>query len=85
MIDNAADKRRDFGSIAQLVEHLPYKQGVTGSSPVVSTKNTEDIVFRVFLCLALRDVCLIAASNAIAKAPFSYNRSHMLKMAGDTG
>ena len=26
------------GSIAQLVEHLPYKQGVTGSSPVVSTK-----------------------------------------------
>ncbi len=26
-----------FGSIAQLVEHLPYKQGVTGSSPVVPT------------------------------------------------
>ena len=25
------------GSIAQLGEHLPYKQGVTGSSPVVST------------------------------------------------
>ena len=23
------------GSIAQLGEHLPYKQGVTGSSPVV--------------------------------------------------
>ena len=26
-----------MGSIAQLGEHLPYKQGVTGSSPVVST------------------------------------------------
>ena len=26
-----------FGSIAQLGEHLPYKQGVTGSSPVTST------------------------------------------------
>ena len=29
-----------FGSIAQLGEHLPYKQGVTGSSPVTSTKIT---------------------------------------------
>ena len=27
------------GSIAQLGEHLPYKQGVTGSSPVTSTIN----------------------------------------------
>ena len=27
-----------FGSIAQLGEHLPYKQRVTGSIPVVSTK-----------------------------------------------
>ena len=27
------------GSIAQLGEHLPYKQGVTGSSPVVPTSN----------------------------------------------
>ena len=26
-----------FGSIAQLGEHLPYKQRVTGSSPVTST------------------------------------------------
>ena len=25
------------GRIAQLGEHLPYKQGVTGSSPVVPT------------------------------------------------
>ena len=27
------------GSIAQLGEHLPYKQEVTGSSPVVPTTN----------------------------------------------
>ena len=27
-----------FGDIAQQEEHLPYKQGVTGSSPVISTK-----------------------------------------------
>ena len=29
--------KRHFGSIAQLGEHLPYKQRVTGSSPVVPT------------------------------------------------
>ena len=29
--------RHRCGSIAQLGEHLPYKQGVTGSSPVVPT------------------------------------------------
>ena len=28
-----------FGRIAQLGEHLPYKQGVTGSIPVVPTIN----------------------------------------------
>ena len=27
-----------YGILAQLGEHLPYKQGVTGSSPVTSTK-----------------------------------------------
>ena len=28
---------RIYGSIAQLGEHLPYKQGVIGSSPIVPT------------------------------------------------
>ena len=32
-------KRQKLGSIAQLGEHLPYKQEVTGSSPVVPTTN----------------------------------------------
>ena len=31
-----------FGIIAQLGEHLPYKQRVTGSSPVGSTSSLED-------------------------------------------
>lgn len=33
-----ASDNKGFGSIAQLGEHLPYKQGVIGSSPIVSTK-----------------------------------------------
>ena len=30
---------QEIGSIAQLGEHLPYKQGVIGSSPIVPTNN----------------------------------------------
>ena len=37
IIYSVAGEGGAHGSIAQLVEHLPYKQGVTGSSPVVST------------------------------------------------
>ena len=39
MWDNVKVVRNDgtVGSIAQLGEHLPYKQRVTGSSPVVPT------------------------------------------------
>ena len=29
--------RAVYGSLAQLVEHLPYKQAVIGSSPITST------------------------------------------------
>ena len=31
-----------YGILAQLGEHLPYKQRVTGSSPVGSTSSLED-------------------------------------------
>ena len=34
------------GSIAQLGEHLPYKQGVTGSSPVTPTINYAGVAQR---------------------------------------
>ena len=39
-----------FGSRAQLGEHLPYKQGVTGSSPVVPT--TDGLVVQLVRTLA---------------------------------
>ena len=39
-----------YGSIAQLGEHLPYKQGVTGSSPVVPT--TDGLVVQLVRTLA---------------------------------
>ena len=34
----------NLGLIAQLGEHLPYKQGVTGSSPVEPTKKINMVV-----------------------------------------
>ena len=30
-------ERKKYGGIAQLVEHLPCKQGVIGSNPITST------------------------------------------------
>ena len=38
IIHTVADKGQQKGSIAQLGEHLPYKQGVIGSSPIAPTK-----------------------------------------------
>ena len=45
------------GSIAQLGEHLPYKQRVTGSSPVLSTRavgliNRDGLVAQLVRALA---------------------------------
>ena len=34
-----------FGSLAQLGEHLPYKQRVIGSIPITSTNRIVRIVF----------------------------------------
>ena len=45
-----------LGSIAQLGEHLPYKQRVTGSSPVVPTKES-----RLHFCV----VCFFMQSEVI--------------------
>ena len=36
-----------YGILAQLGEHLPYKQRVTGSSPVVSTRIKFPYVFDI--------------------------------------
>ena len=32
-----AETQKRYGGIAQLVEHLPCKQGVIGSNPITST------------------------------------------------
>ena len=40
------------GSIAQLGEHLPYKQRVTGSSPVVPTNGPVVKLVRTLACHA---------------------------------
>ena len=37
IIVTVARRHTIYGSIAQLGEHLPYKQGVIGSSPIVPT------------------------------------------------
>ncbi len=39
---------RRRGGLAQLVEHLLCKQGVTGSSPVTSTKSLKTLTFNRF-------------------------------------
>ena len=31
--------RKDFGGVAQLGEHLPCKQGVRGSNPLISIRS----------------------------------------------
>ena len=36
---NVAQGDKQQGRLAQLGEHLPYKQGVIGSSPIVPTKD----------------------------------------------
>ena len=40
------------GSIAQLGEHMPYKHGVTGSSPVVPTNGPLAQLVRALACHA---------------------------------
>ena len=47
-----AKPRTKCGSIAQLGEHLPYKQRVTGSSPVVPTNGPVVQLVRTLACHA---------------------------------
>ena len=44
--------RNCHGRIAQLGEHLPYKQGVTGSSPVVPTMRCRGVAVNMPACHA---------------------------------
>ncbi len=47
------------GRIAQLGEHLPYKQGVTGSSPVAPT---------LFLIIGEKNIISISRRGSIGRA-----------------
>ena len=49
IINSVADSGNANGGLAQLGEHLPYKQRVTGSSPVVSTKKYSFFGTSIFL------------------------------------
>ena len=49
---NRRTTRPGNGSIAQLGEHMPYKHGVTGSSPVVPTKSFYGPVVQLVRTLA---------------------------------
>ena len=48
----ASKKATENGSIAQLGEHLPYKQRVIGSSPIVSTSGPVAQLVRALACHA---------------------------------
>ena len=45
------EKRK--GSIAQLGEHLPYKQRVIGSSPIVPTKKSLAVMQAIFVLFVI--------------------------------
>ena len=49
---NYWSRRETHGSIAQLGEHLPYKQRVIGSSPIVSTTGPVAQLVRALACHA---------------------------------
>ena len=49
IISNVVGNGNELGGLAQLGEHLPYKQRVTGSSPVVSTKKEVTFVYQKLL------------------------------------
>ena len=44
-----SDEEQNFGILAQLGEHLPYKQGVTGSSPVGPTRTYKCTVLKLHM------------------------------------
>ena len=59
-----------YGSIAQLGEHLPYKQRVTGSSPVVPTKIS--VIYAGLAHLVERHLAKVevASSSLVTRSSF---------------
>ena len=77
------------GSIAQLGEHLPYKQGVTGSSPVVPTRkrqvSTETCRFQLYspfgelYAPSVRDICFASDMPAGVRGEYFSARYILLR------
>ena len=65
-----------FGSIAQLGEHLPYKQEVTGSSPVVPTTNLARWCSR----LARQPVTLEVDSSSLFRVAIMYDEASLSRL-----
>ena len=40
-------RAREYGGVAQLGEHLPCKQGVMGSNPIISTSGQRPLVIAI--------------------------------------
>ena len=56
-----------FGSIAQLGEHLPYKQRVIGSSPIVPTKKSKSYDLDFFICADRHNTICVIRRNIISE------------------
>ncbi len=67
-------QRQSFGGLAQLGEHLPYKQRVTGSSPVPPTIKkpiARAIGFFNDVCLAANDVVSLMMTLTLMMCGFA--------------
>ena len=64
------------GRLAQLGEHLPYKQGVTGSSPVLST------IYLARWCsrLARQPVTLEVDSSSLFRVAIMYDEASLTRL-----
>ena len=64
------------GRLAQLGEHLPYKQGVTGSSPVLST------IYLARWCsrLARQPVTLEVDSSSLFRVAIMYDEASLSRL-----
>ena len=53
MLETAWESRwvPDHGGVAQLGEHLPCKQGVRGSNPLISTSDLGHLIVPRILCI----------------------------------
>ncbi len=78
-----ADEQRYLGGLAQLGEHLPYKQEVTGSSPVVPTRKRTCISKSFLTKSVLRTGEFTLACDEIRPCRMKSAMQFMLSMSED--